>query len=255
MKITITKSEEEFDITAAWRIIGQMLEKHDAMIGLSTGQTTINMHQVVSSVYTKYPFDTSGITLFNVDELTNVPAHYPGTCYNRIKHQIADPLGISSENFIMPPTLSDDFERESNEFQERITAKGITDLQMLGIGLNGHIGINQPGTPFESETWVSRLEPGFEEELRKEAGIPPDVVLSGITLGIKNIMQSKKLILLAKGKHKAAIIKQAITGPVSTAVPASVLQLHPNCEVLLDADAGAYFAGYIDKGQVISNFY
>ncbi|HLZ87916.1 MAG TPA: glucosamine-6-phosphate deaminase [Puia sp.] len=242
MKITITKNEQEFDVTAAWRIIGQMLAKPDAVIGLSTGQTTIGMHRIVAEIYGKYPFDVSRVTLFNVDELTNLPREYAGSCYSMIHTQLAAPLGISDENFIMPPTMSDDFVREARLFEERLAARGGADLQMLGIGWNGHIGINQPGTPFGSETWVSPMDPIFEAKVRKETGLPPEHELGGLTLGIKNIMQTRKIVLIAKGEHKASIIEQAILGPVTTDIPASVLQLHPNCEILLDAAAGARIA-------------
>ena len=113
---------------------------------------------------------------------------------------------------------------------------------MLGIGLNGHIGINQPGTPFESETWVSPMDPDFEARVRRETQVPASTVLGGLTRGIKNIMQTRKIVLIAKGAHKAEIIEQAILGPVTTDIPASVVQLHPNCEILLDAAAGARIA-------------
>jgi glucosamine-6-phosphate deaminase len=239
MKITITKNEREFDVTAAWRIIGQMLEKPDAVIGLSTGQTTINMHAVVSEIYAKYPFDVSRITLFNVDELTNLPREYSGSCYTMILNQIAGPLGIPDENFIMPPTLSYDFEREAKLFEERLAARGGADLQMLGLGANGHIGINQPGTPFESETWVSPMDPDFEARVRRETNVPADHILGGLTRGIKNIMHTRKLILIVKGAHKADMVRKAIRGPVTTDIPASVVQLHPNCEILLDAAAAS----------------
>jgi len=229
-------------VTAAWRIIGQMLAKPDAVIGLSTGQTTIGMHRIVAEIYGKYPFDVSRVTLFNVDELTNLPREYAGSCYSMIHTQLAAPLGISDENFIMPPTMSDDFVREARLFEERLAARGGADLQMLGIGWNGHIGINQPGTPFGSETWVSPMDPIFEAKVRKETGLPPEHELGGLTLGIKNIMQTRKIVLIAKGEHKASIIEQAILGPVTTDIPASVLQLHPNCEILLDAAAGARIA-------------
>ena len=239
MKVTITKNEQEFDTTAAWRIIAQMLEKSSSVIGLSTGQTTIGMHRIVSEIYARYPFNVSNITLFNVDELTNLDREYAGSCYTMILNQIAGPLGIPEENFIMPPTLSDDFVAESILFEKRIAERGGADLQMLGIGSNGHIGINQPGTPFESETWVSPMDPDFEARVRRETQVPPETDLGGLTRGVKNIMHTRKLILIAKGAHKAKIIEQAILGPVTTDIPASVVQLHPNCEILLDADAGA----------------
>src|ERR1700748_2670199 len=239
MKITITKNEQEFNITAAWRIIAQMLEKPTSVIGLSTGQTTIDMHRIVSDIHKQYSFDISQITLFNVDELTNLSRDYAGSCYTMILNQIAGPLGIPDENFIMPPTMSDDFVAEALLFERRVAERGGADLQMLGIGAHAHIGINQPGTPFESETWVSPMDPDFEARVRRETRVPPETVLGGLTRGIKNIMQTRKLILIAKGAHKADIIRQAILGPVTTDVPASVVQLHPNCEILLDAAAGS----------------
>lgn len=238
MKITICESEHSFDVTAAWRIIGQMLAKPDAVIGLSTGQTTTNMHGIVAKIYQEYPFDVSRVTIFNVDELTNLPREYSGSCYSMIYTQLVGPIGLAEENFIMPPTLSGDFVREAKRFEQRLAERGGADLQMLGIGWNGHIGINQPGTPFESETWVSPMDPIFEEKVRRETGVAADHELGGLTLGIKNIMQTRRIVLVAKGKHKASIIEKAILGPVTTDIPASVVQLHPNCEILLDAAAG-----------------
>ncbi len=237
MNITIARDEAEFDRIAAWRIIGEMLSNPKAVIGFSTGQTTANMHAIVSDIYRQYPFDVSNVIMFNVDELTNLPRSYKGCCYTMILEQIAGPLGIKEENFIMPPTISDDFERESKLFQEELERRGGADLQMLGLGMNGHIGINQPGTPFESETWVSPMDPIFEERVRRETQVGPDHELGGLTLGIKNIMHTRKIVLIAKGSHKAEMVKQMLEGPVTTDIPASVLQLHPNCEFLLDADA------------------
>ena len=174
LHVTIMKDEAAFDNAAAWRIISAKVSNPQAVIGLSTGQTTKNMHRMVSEIFAKNPFDVSGITLFNVDELTNLPRSYSGCCYTMIKDQIAGPLGIPEKNFIMPPTISDDFPRESAAFQKALEDRGGIDLQMLGLGANGHIGINQPGTPFGSETWVSPMDPIFEARVRKETGVPPE---------------------------------------------------------------------------------
>lgn len=245
MKITIMENEHAFDVAAAWRIIGQMLEKPDAVIGLSTGKTTGGMHAIVSDIYRQYPFDTSKVTIFNVDELTNLDRSYPGSCYTMIYEQLVKNLNIPDENFIMPPTISDDFEKECLLFEQRLSERGGADLQMLGIGWNGHIGINQPGTPFERQTWVSPMDPIFEEKVRRETGVGPDYELGGLTRGIVNIMQTRKVILIAKGESKADIIEKAVFGPVTTDIPASVVQLHPNCEVLLDEAAAAKIKKYL----------
>ena len=222
-----------------------MLQKPNAVIGLSTGQTTIGMHKIVSSIYSQFPFDVSRITIFNVDELTNLPREYSGSCYTMILNQLVRPLGIPDKNFIMPPTMSDDFNAECLLFEKQLAERGGADLQMLGIGGNGHIGINQPGTPFESETWVSPMDPDFEARVRRETHVPPETVLGGLTRGIKNIMQTRKIILIAKGIHKADIIEKAILGPVTVNIPASVVQLHPDCEILLDAAAASGLNGKI----------
>lgn len=159
-----------------------------------------------------------------------------------IHEQVIKPLEIPEEHFIMPPTFSDDFDRECKMFEKRLADCGGVDLQMLGIGWNGHIGINQPGTPFERHTWVSEMDPVFEKKVREETQVPDDYELGGLTRGIVDIMHSRHLILIAKGKSKASIIRQALAGPVSINIPASVVQLHPDCEILLDADAASEIA-------------
>lgn len=239
VKITIMKDEHAFDVAAAWRIIGQMMAKPESVIGLSTGKTTGNMHAIVSDIYQKYPFDTSKVTIFNVDELTNLDRSYSGSCYTMIYNELAKNLEIPEENFIMPPTMSDDFDQECRIFEQQLAKRGGADLQMMGIGWNGHIGINQPGTPFERQTWVSPMDPIFEEKVRRETGVDESYELGGLTRGIVNIMQTKKIVLIAKGEAKAEIIEKAVCGPVTTDIPASVIQLHPNCEVLLDEAAAA----------------
>lgn len=245
LHITIAKDEAEFDRIAAWRIIAEMMQPNP-VIGFSTGATTKNMHRIVSDIYTQYPFDVSQVTIFNVDELTNLPRSYSGCCYTMIREQIADPLGIPEENFIMPPTMSDDFEKESRMFQKALEDRGGATLQMLGLGANGHIGINQPGTPFASETWVSPMDEIFEARVRKETGVAADYPLGGLTLGIRTIMHTKRIVLIAKGAHKAEMVEQMLLGPVTEAIPASVLQLHPNCEFLLDQAAAERIKGRID---------
>jgi glucosamine-6-phosphate deaminase len=239
MKITITKNEAEFDCLAAWRIIGEILNNPTAVIGLSTGKTTKNIHLIISRIYKQFPFDVSRATFFGVDEVTNVPRSYSGACYTKLKTELIDVLGVKDKHFIMPPTISDDFDRECRVFREALKEKGGIDLQMLGLGLNGHLGFNQPGTPFESEAWVSKMDEDLESRIRKETNTPPDKELGGLTLGMRDLMHARKVILVAKGKNKAEIVKKMLQGPVTTGVPASVLQLHPNCEFILDVDSAS----------------
>jgi len=237
MKITIAKTESEFDRIAAWRIINKILADPKAVIGLATGQTTKNMHLIIAEIYKMYPFDVSNITFSGLDEVTNIPRENGWACYTKLKNQLLGSLGIKDENFIIPPTKSDDFEKECRLFENALAERGGVDLQIVGLGTNGHIGFNQPGTSFESNAWLSTMDENLEARIRKEIDIPAETKLGGITLGIKNIMHSKKIILVAKGESKAEIVKKMLYGPVTTDVPASILQLHPNCEFLLNAEA------------------
>jgi len=240
MKITIAKSETEFFQTAAERIVAQMVRKRDAVVGLATGRTTKGIHAAVCDMHRQSPFDVSKVTVFAMDEVTNVPREYAGSCYTLILTQIVTPLGIPAENFIMPPTRSDDWAAEARLFEQRLAARGGVDLQVLGIGEDGHLGFNQPGTPFDSTCWHSRMDRELEARIRRETQTPDNAVLGGITVGIKNIMESRKIVLAANGSRKARIIAAALKGPVTPDVPASVLQLHHDCEVILDPAAADY---------------
>src|ERR1700761_4689913 len=175
MKITVAKSEVEFFQISAERIVAQMIEKPNAVIGLATGRTTTEIHAAVCAIRKQHPFDVSKITVFAMDEVTNVSRDFAGSCYAMILTQIVTPLGIPLENFIMPPTRSDDFASEARLFERRIVERGGVDLQILGIGENGHIGFNQPGTPFESMCWHSRMDEALEVRLRRESQTPNDI--------------------------------------------------------------------------------
>ena len=239
MKITIAKSEKEFDCIAAWQIIGEILNKPEAVIGLSTGRTTGNLHRMVGEIYSCYPFNTSAVTFFGLDEVVNVPREYAGACYTMLKTEIIDALGIKDENFLMLPTVSDDFGKACRAFQEEIAKRGGIDLLILGLGENGLLGFNQPHSPLGGDAWVTKMNPELEERIRRETHTPPEKELGGVTLGIKNIMQARRIVLVAKGSNKAEAVKQMLEGPVTSDVPASVLQLHPDCEFLLDVASAA----------------
>lgn len=237
--ITITKNEKDFDCTAAWRVIGQLLNKPDSVIGLSTGRTTGNLHRLIGEIYTRYPFDVRSATFFGLDEVTNVPRDYAGACYTMLKTELIDALHIREENFLMLPTVATDFAKACRDFRQELARRGGIDLLMLGLGENGHLGFNQPGSPLGGGTWVTRMNAELEARIRRETNTPAEKELEGATLGIKDIMHARRIVLVAKGSNKAAIVKEMLQGPVTTQVPASVLQLHPRCEFLLDSAAAA----------------
>lgn len=236
--ITIAKTENEFDQLAASRVIDQILSKPDSLIGLSTGRTTGNMHRIIAQRYCNENFDISRTYFLGVDEITNVPKEYYGACYSMIRAEMLDAMDFGDERFMMLPTYSDDFEKSCTDFINGINEKGGIDLLILGLGENGHLGFNQPHSPLEKEAWVTDMNQELLERVNREVGEGTDY--KGITLGIKTIMKARKIVLVAKGANKAAAVKCMLTGEISSAFPASLLQLHPNCEFLLDTEAAAF---------------
>ena len=245
MKITLAKSLEEFYRESAGRIAAKIVEKPEARIGLSTGRTTGGIHAALADIYREKRFDTSRVKIFGLDEITNMSRECRASCYWLLLHQVVEPLGIPLDNYIMPDPFAEDFKKECEDFESKVSGERVADLQILGIGENGHLGFNQPGTPFGTATWLSYMDDSLDERLRRENNIPADVKMGGLTLGIKNVMWSKKIILAANGKGKAEIVERALFGPVTQEVPASVLQLHPDCEAILDPEAAACIEKYL----------
>ena len=235
--ITITENEQIFDQTAASRVTDQIISKPDSVIGLSTGRTTGNMHSLIADRCEEGDIDTSRVTFFGVDEITDVPREYYGSCYRMIRSEMLDQMSFDDKNFLMLPTFSDDFDQACKEFVKEIERRGGVDLLILGLGENGHLGFNQPQSPYEKDAWVTDMNPELLDRVRREVGENGDY--KGITLGLQMIMNSRRIILVAKGTHKANAVKLMLKGNVSTDFPASLLQRHPDCEFLLDTAAAS----------------
>lgn len=237
MNISIAKGIGAFREAAAWKIAAQMTSKPDSVIGLSTGRTTGEIHRMVTGIHDRLSFDTSRLTIFGLDEVTGVDKHYSGACWEMLWTEIVSGLGIGEDNFIMLPTESDDWDKACRDFTTELQARGGIDLLILGIGENAHLGFNQPGTSWNKETCLGYMCEDLESRIRRETGTPDDKHLGGVTLGIAGIMKARRIILLANGANKAEAVRNAIEGPVTADVPASVLQLHPDCEFILDEEA------------------
>lgn len=239
MLIKITDNEKDFYEQSAIRIAEVIRNNPKAKIGLSTGRTTKGVHRALLKMHETEHFDCSRLKIFGIDEVTNISRSCKASCYYILLHEVVEPLGVSAENFIMPDPMAKDFEKECEKFEEKISAEGGPEFIFLGLGENGHMGFNQPNTPFGQTTWVSWMDNSLDERLRRENNIPDDVKMGGLTLGIKNLMQCKQLVVGANGAGKAKAVEKMIKGPVTEAVPASILQLHPRCEVILDTAAAS----------------
>ena len=239
MKLIITTNGQAFADEAAKAIISQIRRKPDSVIGLSTGRTTGDIHRLIASIHRDRSFDVSGVTFFGQDEVSGVPRDYSGSCWTMLKTELIDSLGTDEDHFLMLPVRSDDYARDCRMFMEEIGRRGGIDLLVLGIGENGHLGFNQPGTPFASGCRVSVMTSELESRIRRETGIPKDVELGGVTIGLRDVMSARRILAVANGLNKADIMKKIIEGPVTEDVPASILQLHPDCEFILDNDAAS----------------
>ena len=239
MKITVTQPREDFYRAAAWRIACEIAATPKAVIGLSTGRTTGNIHRTLCGICRSGNFDVSGVTFFGLDEVTGVDREYAGACYAMLRNELMDELGIKDDNFLMLPTRSHDFEGECRRFTDEIARRGGIDLLILGLGENGHLGFNQPGSPLNCGCRVAEMDPVLEARIRRETGSAPDHKLGGVTLGLRDIMHARRIVLVANGANKSTIVRQMLTGEISSDIPATVLQLHPDCEFLLDSAAAA----------------
>lgn len=228
---------EAFAESVALRMVEQIKAFPTSVVGLSTGRTTGPIHAAFVRKVLEERVDCLRATFVGVDEVVNVDREYAGACYRMIRTEVLDPLHISDEQFLILPTRSDDWERTFASFNEKLRKKGGIDLLVLGLGENGHLGFNQPGTPFESCINISRMTEELEARIRQETQTPLDVQLAGATLGIMEIMHAKRILLVANGRRKADVVRQLLKGPITTDVPASILQLHPTCEFIFDAEA------------------
>jgi glucosamine-6-phosphate deaminase len=242
MKITITKRGEAFNLMAASRIINQILIKTDSVIGLSTGRTTKDIHHLLADRCRMR--DMSSITFFGIDEVVNVQRSYAGSCYTMLQTEMIGALNIKEDNFLMLPTTSSSYPKACCDFQTEIEKRGGIDFLELGLGENGHLGFNQPLTAFSQETWTTSMDAELEKRIRRETHTDDCTPLYGATLGLKNIMHARNILLVAKGAHKAKMVKQMLEGEITPKIPASILQLHPSCEFLLDADAASLLTDF-----------
>lgn len=239
MDILIFPTATELDLAAARELGSAILQKASAVIGLSTGRTTGSIHRAFCEEVLRSGINLSCASFFGIDEVAGVDREYKGACYKMLKTEVIDPLNINEDNFLMLPTISADWEADCRAFCAELERRGGIDLIFLGLGENGHLGFNQPGTPFGSSARLSVMYPELEERIRRETATPEDKELGGVTLGLRDIMLSRRLVLAAKGTSKASIVKKMIKGPVTEEVPASVLQLHPQCTILLDREAAS----------------
>lgn len=242
MNLIIEHTLEAWVEAATQVVAEQIRRKPHSVLGLATGDTTSHLHRALVQLAQNGEVDFSQVVAFQVDEYAGLARENPASCYARMEEQLFKHVPLRKEHIHFPEAQWDSLESACDRYEALIHQYGGIDLQVLGIGHNGHIGFNEPGTPFESHTHVAAIASHTVNAKAGLFGSANNVPRWGITIGIKTIMEARAVLLMANGGTKAEIIQKALQGPVTPEVPASVLQLHPNLWVVLDREAGGGLA-------------
>ena len=222
---------------AANIISAQVIMKPECVLGLATGSTPIGLYQQLVAWYEKGDLDFSEVRTVNLDEYKGLSRENDQSYYYFMHHNLFDHVNLPAENSHLPNGMEPDSDKECRRYSELIRSMGGVDLQLLGIGHNGHIGFNEPGDAFDNDVHCVDLTQSTIEANKRFFASADDVPKQAYTMGIKTIMQAKKILIVASGEDKADIVRDAFFGPITPKVPASVLQLHNDVTLVADEAA------------------
>ena len=235
MKIIID-NEENIARRAARRYVELLRDKPDAILGGATGSTPLGLYAELARLCKAGEISFARARSFNLDEYVGLDGSHDQSYRYFMNENLFKHIDIDLANTRVPDGINTAI---AAEYDREIEAAGGIDLQLLGIGVDGHIGFNEPGTPWDSVTHVVELTENTREVNSRFFASLDEVPTHAVTMGIKTVMNARSIILMAIGKSKAEIVRAFIQGPVTTEVPASILQLHPDVEVYLDPEAAA----------------
>ncbi len=237
MKIYMTEDYQTMSRKAANILSAQIILKPNSVLGLATGSTPIGMYKQLVIWYEKGDLDFAQIKTVNLDEYVGLePTHEQSYRYF-MQNNLFDHVNINPANTNVPDGLVADPQAECDWYNQTIRKLGGIDIQVLGMGHNGHIGFNEPGNAFELETHVVDLSERTIQANARFFASADEVPRQAMTMGIKSIMMAKKILMLVSGEDKAEAVWKAFAGPVTPQVPASILQLHPYVTLVGDKAA------------------
>ncbi len=239
MLIHVYKNAQEVGKAAAMIVASEILKKEDCVLGLATGSTPIPTYKEMARMNREGLIDFAKVRSYNLDEYIGLAPDHICSYRRFMNEQLFDHINIDKANTHVPCGIGEDHEADARAYDEAVEAAGGIDLQILGIGHDGHIGFNEPGDEFVSATNIVTLTDMTIDANTRFFEKRDDVPRQAITLGNRNIMAAKRIILLATGKDKAPAIAAAIKGNITPKMPASLLQVHPNVQFLLDEDAAS----------------
>jgi glucosamine-6-phosphate deaminase len=232
------------DVTSAGRLAADAIaplvaERPAAVIGVATGSTPQPIYAELAARAARGEVDMSQVTICQLDEYVGLPAGHPESYRAVVKREVLDPLGIAEEQFHSIDGSAADITAECAAYEEGLAKLGGVDLQLLGIGTDGHIGFNEPGSSFGSRTRIKTLTERTRSDNARFFADADEVPRHVITQGIGTISEARHLILVAGGEGKAEAVALACEGPVTARMPASALQLHPHATVIVDEGAAS----------------
>ncbi|MCL2421232.1 MAG: glucosamine-6-phosphate deaminase [Defluviitaleaceae bacterium] len=239
MRIEIENDYQSMGRKGAQLLAQAMKENPSGAFGFATGSTPISMYQALVQMHKEDGLDFSGISTFNLDEYHPIARESDQSYYYFMQQELFGQVNVDASRIFIPDGMAADPAAEGQAYEEKIQAAGGIVMQILGIGLNGHIGFNEPSDCFEANT---RHVPLAEMTITSNArhfDSPDDVPRHALTMGIRSIMMAKHILLLANGSPKAGILRDALLGPITPLVPASALQLHPSVIVVADKEAAS----------------
>lgn len=237
MKIIRAKDYNDMSRKAANIISAQVIMKPNCVLGLATGSTPIGTYAQLVEWYKKGDLDFSEVTTVNLDEYKGLTKDNEQSYYYFMNDNFFSKVNINLERTFLPDGMEPDSEKACSDYNKVIAGVGGVDLQLLGLGHNGHIGFNEPGMAFEAETHLVDLTESTMKANQRFFASMDDVPRQAYTMGIKTIMQAKKILVVISGEDKAAIVKEAFFGPITPKVQASVLQLHNDVTIVADEAA------------------
>ena len=237
MKIIEVKNYQEMSLAAAQYIINMLKNTPKLTLGLATGGTPQGVYQHLIEDYKKNSTSYAQVTSFNLDEYIGLTKDDPNSYYQYMYENLFKHINISLQQTNIPSGINTDLQLECEEYENKIQQHGGIDLQLLGIGSNGHIGFNEPGTTFQSKTHVVDLTQSTREANARYFTSIEEVPTQAITMGIQSIFKSKEILLLASGKAKQDAMVKLLNGDVTESFPASILKQHPNATIIADEEA------------------
>ena len=237
MRIYKAKDYEEMSRKAAGIVSAQIIMKPDCVLGLATGSTPVGLYKQLIEWYRNGDLDFSGVRTVNLDEYKGISRENDQSYYYFMHQNLFDHVNIPAENTHLPDGMEPDSEKECRRYEELIQSMGSVDLQLLGIGHNGHIGFNEPADAFDKQVHCVNLTQSTIEANKRFFASAKEVPRQAYTMGIQTIMRSKKILIIANGEGKADIVRDAFFGPITPMVPASVLQLHNDVTLVADEAA------------------